>query len=130
MKDKNNLEPSDYKTGINNTLNEPNNFLPLFETKMTKQELSPLERAKFEHSQLANGFPNIEYLRELDEIEKKLKVLEIIKEKKVDVVMLKTISDFATYNEHRIPNKVKDYVCVSDYMLTQEEFDLLKEVLK
>lgn len=53
-------------------------------------------------------------------IEKKLKALEIIKEKGVDVWWLQTINNFQSYNE-RFDEK--------DVQLTEEEYELLKEIL-
>lgn len=64
--------------------------------------------------QIKDMFP-----KEFEIIEKKLKVLEMIKEKKVNVKCIMsgwTLNKYNSYNSH-MP-------------LTQEEFDLLKEVLK
>ena len=60
---------------------------------------------------------------ELKENEKKVKALEIIKEKKVDIgaLMSSTLVDF--YNDYYI-------VQLTGTELTQEEFDLLKEELE
>lgn len=50
-------------------------------------------------------------------IEKELKVLEIIKEKSVDIFELRCCSSAKEYNERMVANFLK---------LTQEEFNLLK----
>lgn len=117
------------------------------------KELQALERAKREHSALNCGFPDVEYLTQIDEIEKKLKeleelenrcskagitiddyfkylieetidnykklkALEIIKDKNVDVAWLCGCEKLEDYNKlYQVPN------------LTKEEYDLLKEVL-
>ena len=56
-----------------------------------------------------------------DNIEKSLKAFEIIKEKKVNVHYLVYSNDLKDYNERTfiLPNEI----------LTQEEYDLLKEAL-
>ena len=54
-----------------------------------------------------------------DTIEKSLKALEIIKEKKVNVFIFLHSGDLETYNDMVEDNR----------KLTQEEYDLLKEVL-
>lgn len=51
-------------------------------------------------------------------IEKELKALKIIKEKEVDIKAFNDLQDLQDYN----------YYCSPE--LTQEEYDLLKEVLK
>lgn len=55
-------------------------------------------------------------------IEKSLKSLEIMKEKRCDIYLLMECERLEHYNEN-------DYLS-SDQVLTQEEFDLLKEVLQ
>ena len=60
--------------------------------------------------------------KDFDIIEKELKALEIIKEKKVNCYLLINSENLKDYNE-----------CVDDTTekrLTQEEYDLLKEELK
>ena len=59
---------------------------------------------------------------ELEIIEKSLKALEIIKEKRCDIYLLMECERLEHYNEN-------DYLS-SDQVLTPEEFDLLKEVLQ
>ena len=54
-------------------------------------------------------------------IEKSLKALEIIKEKEVNMQVFNQCEDVETYN--------KVYIKQKDRQLTQEEFNLLKEVL-
>ena len=55
-------------------------------------------------------------------IEKSLKSLEIMKEKRCDIYLLMECERLEHYNEN-------DYLS-SDQVLTPEEFDLLKEVLQ
>ena len=52
-------------------------------------------------------------------IEKAIKALEIIKEKEVNIHIFRHCSDLATYNDMTEENQ----------KLTQQEYDLLKEVL-
>lgn len=71
--------------------------------------------------------------KDFETIKKELKALEIIKEKKVDVGELLESDTLADYNETvfvTYPNKrvEKEYNPYS-YLLAQEEYDLLKEVL-
>ncbi len=56
---------------------------------------------------------------DLDIIEKELKAFEIIKEKKVNVIILMGCDSVEEYNKHPLSWK----------KLTQEEYDLLKKVL-
>ena len=56
------------------------------------------------------------------ELANKLKVLEIVKEKKVNVAMLYQVKNCEEYNAI-IPHQ-------PERKLTQEEYDLLKEILK
>ena len=124
-----------------------------------------IERAKREHCALNQGFPDSEYIKELNNIEtelkesekaltfykycvknkidltkldqisndyvampievweeklKKLAVLEIIVNKKVNVGLLSRCATVERYNKG---------VCYEPRQLTQEEYDLLKEVL-
>ena len=59
------------------------------------------------------------YEEDLDIVEKELKALEIIKNKKVNVIILMGCDTIEEYNKHPLTwNK-----------LTQEEYELLKEVL-
>ena len=90
------------------------------------KELTPIEHLQFirnyeideDHRTL-----NMFYVTRtsFDIIETALKVLEIIKEKKIDLDLLKISDDLDDYN----------FMCDMYYknILTQEEFDLLKEVL-
>ena len=58
-------------------------------------------------------------------VEKSLKALEIIKEKEVDVALLKLSDNIERYNE-----LIKhSHLTILYYELTQEEYDLLEEVL-
>ena len=63
---------------------------------------------------------------------KKLKALEIIREKRVDVCMFLERSLFIDGLEGYNNGIKSRYSCklhIEDYLLTQEEYDLLKEVL-
>ena len=79
------------------------------------------------------NFQNGYYKDKLDSIEKELKTLEIIKEKKVDVDTLMfymrqqpnnkwALNSYNNWVDHNGINERKR-------LLTQEEYDLLKEVL-
>ena len=61
-------------------------------------------------------------------IETALKVLEIIKKKRVDCLEISLCSKYETYMAFF--NKWNWYGEYDEYVLTQEEFNLLKEVLK
>ena len=73
-------------------------------------------------------------LEQFEIIEKELKALEIIKNKKVDVCSFinyfvesnKPYETYVLYFENPIEI---DYVVISEELLAEEEFDLLKEVL-
>ena len=66
------------------------------------------------------------YYKDLDIIEQELKALEIIKEKRVDFGILPYCLDLETYNNAIVVNGNE----WTDYKpLTQEEYELLKEVL-
>ena len=62
-----------------------------------------------------------QYVDELKLVENKLKALEIIKEKNVDVHWIKIINELEAYNEDKNSWEKE---------LTEEEFSLLKEVLE
>ncbi len=65
-------------------------------------------------------------LQTLESIGKSLKALEIIKEKDVDIVSLKNALSSEQYNSF-----ISFRINYMDYMkLTEEEFNLLKEVLE
>jgi hypothetical protein len=61
----------------------------------------------------------------VDIIEKALKALEIIKKKKVDTYLLALTKNVNQYNR-----LFEEHLISLCRLLTQEEFDLLKEVLK
>lgn len=67
------------------------------------------------------------YPEHYETIEKSLKALEIIKEKRIDIESFYTsfIEGEYDYNFYE-----KRYGTYGKYCLTEEEFDLLKEVLK
>ena len=89
--------------------------------------LEVLEKAK-----KRNGLPlNQEFApiteKEIEIIEKELKALEIIKEKKVNVSLLFNTGNHWDYNDHVIRSQI--YLNSNSKCLTQEEYNLLKEVL-
>ena len=65
-------------------------------------------------------------------IEKRLRAFEIIKNKNVNVFMVKETEDYDKYLKSRPPLNVVDYdgVYHRDQVLTKEEFDFIKEELK
>ena len=65
---------------------------------------------------------------DLDTIEKSLKALEIIKEKKVDIKLLKASSTVEQYNNELI--RVLGRWFAEREFLTIEEFELLRSVLE
>ena len=71
-------------------------------------------------------------LEDFRNIEKELKALEIIKEKNVDIWCLKTTKNYDDYLHSPAPTNIVDEngVYHEEQLLTQEEYDLLKEVLK
>jgi len=99
-----------------NELNGYKNELDIIETALKRNVELELANIELEHHlKLAE--------KELNENERKLKALEIIKEKRVDVCLLiSCIYDFDLdyYNS---------CMCNKERCLTQEEYDLLKEVL-
>ena len=61
--------------------------------------------------------------------EKKLKALEIIKEKRVDVCYFMNCRTLEEYNDDVLGSYAYEKDDAEQRMLTQEEYDLLKEVL-
>ena len=95
---------------------------------MNGKEMSKgLDLIQRQQIEIIDGFPtgNI-YIgvtkEELTELEKELKALEIIKNKHVDIKELEGADKLVDYNVWYLRYNY-------DYYLTQEEFDLLKEVL-
>ena len=70
------------------------------------------------------------YLDCLQAIEKSLKALEIIKEKRVacDLLTNPDVMDYKKYNARMLD--LNPTITTSIYFLTEEEFNLLKEVLE
>lgn len=98
----------------------------VFENGNDSKELTPLEALKNIEKEIEDfeGFDENTYYQmdrtRFQIIENKLKALEIIKEKNVNVPKLRNSSNLEEYNR-----------CFVDaYILTQEEYDLLKEILK
>ena len=91
-----------------------------------------LEALKSPYEITTQSYPTLNcYLQsQVDIIEKELKTLEIIKRKRVDVIIFLTILEFhddktaLTLYNREILKKYCDL-----YVLTQEEYDLLKEEL-
>ena len=82
-------------------------------------KLQALERAKTEHSIIKQGFSEQEYIKTLDEIEKSLEALEILRNKKVNLEYLKCCD---TYEQYKT-------ICSYWNEIIKQEFDLLKEIL-
>ena len=75
---------------------------------------------------LASAYAGDKYAETLtEEIEKELKALEIIKNKKVNIYHIWVFDNYTQYKEHY---KFSEYHAIED-MLTFEEFDLLKKQL-
>ena len=70
--------------------------------------------------------PDIETEKAIDTIEYELNALEIIKNKKVNLFHIWVFDDYEQYKEHY---PFSEYHAEED-MLTNKEFDLLKEVLE
>ena len=75
----------------------------------------------FENELIQNG--NYDF-KDIDTIEKELKALEIIKEKRIDVNYLIYLL------EENLEENYKKELILNDFDLTQEEYNLLKEVLE
>lgn len=91
------------------------------------QELKALEDIKTWFS-----CHDYDQLNELETIEKALKALEIIKKKRVDVrALIEILEDEWTWEQYMDEEDDRNTGGhqFSNYRLTQEEYDLLKEVL-
>ena len=85
--------------------------------------------ATLEMSAMADDKMTVEKAEELREtIEKELKAFYLIKEKRVDVSLITDTKSLQEYNE-KVPQYVISEENGVDRLLTQEEYDLLKEVL-
>lgn len=78
--------------------------------------LESLERIENEYSIDEAVF----YKKDFKQVRKELKALEIIKEKKVNILLLELAENVDEYNERIVPNG----------QLTEEEFNILKEGLE
>lgn len=88
--------------------------------------LKALDSLRFEVSISKDiNYIEIEINNKCDIIEKELKTLEIIKNKKVNIYHIWVFDDYQQYKEHY---PFSEYHAEED-MLTIEEFELLKEVL-
>ena len=66
-------------------------------------------------------------IEDVKTIEKELKALEIIISKNVQIILLKNTKDFETYN--KMLGAAFNKKDIKKMSLTQEEYDLFKEVL-
>ena len=89
--------------------------------------MNGLEALKRVENFLGYNYCSVDLPDELATIEKSLKALEIIKEKKVDMWHLTDLLE-QRYEMYLAFCKSEKYE--EDYILTEEEFNLLKEVLK
>ena len=83
---------------------------------------------KIDNEVLYGVYAQEHYSNELATIRKSLKALEIIKEKKVNIELLNASSSVEDYNNEVIRNY--GYAFSTNRILTQEEFNLLKEMLE
>lgn len=90
----------------------------LIQAQKDKKELQDLKSAINKGSMIAQWSHDYQH-------EKELKALEIIKEKKVFPSIILETKNLEEYNIN-----FKDIECLHYRLLTQEEFDLLKEVFK
>ena len=152
MKDKNNLEPSDYKTWVSDTCNSPLNaalnnlyarasvHCPIDEISIILDELHLIENALKEYETrktfietIDSGEMVFEPRNVWEEKQKKLKAFEIIKKKRVNIGSFIKCCANINYEEYKKQwgNWHKDILYnLSQEALTREEYDLLKEVLK
>ena len=70
-----------------------------------------------------------EYSNEINSVEKELKALKIIKEKQVNIAELMICSSFEDYNEYIYNEYYHFPPAIEEMSLSEEEFDLLMEVL-
>ena len=75
------------------------------------------------------GCGSFVYAREYNIIEKELKALEIIKNKEIDTKYLIRLWKTSEKSDKDILWKFNWYIRLEENKLTQEEYDLLKEVL-
>lgn len=68
--------------------------------------------------------------KEVTDAEKNKKALEIIKEKRVDVCYFMNCRTLEEYNDDVLASYAYDQVDAEQRMLTQEEYNLLKEILE
>ena len=71
---------------------------------------------------------DFDFIEKCDIIEKELKALEIIKEKKVNVSLLFNTKNHWDYNDYICRAQI--YLQSNSKCITQEEYNLLKEVLE
>ena len=157
MKDKNNLEPSDYLSSVSNTCNQTeigqksalealkmvdfadvhiggNATMPFYKTKqyrIIEETLNDYNRILKDYITLKTIFDLIEEYNclnySIEEVMKRGKALEIIKAKNVDLCSVKECVNVHAYNDYKFFTESK---LVKRENLTKAEFDLLKEVSK
>lgn len=86
---------------------------------LLSNEINIIETALKDHEKITGGDFHIEPINVHIENQKKIKALEIIKEKEVDVFIFLHSGDLETYND----------IVEDNRKLTQEEYYLLKEIL-
>lgn len=97
------------------------------------QALDRLELFEKENQELKNKNAALKIKVRAWEIQGKKykKVIDILKDKKVDLVILLSSNDFREYNANiTIRINSVTYLKGNNYILTQQEYDLLKEFLK
>ena len=109
------------KVDVNIKYDNGNETQHRFETikDMFPKQFAIIETALKDHEKITGGDFHIEPINVHIENQKKIKALEIIKEKEVDVFIFLHSGDLETYND----------IVEDNRKLTQEEYDLLKEVL-
>ena len=82
---------------------------------------------------LERSFNTWDYLKDYETIEKELKALEIIKNKEVNMSLVHHTTNAQHYNEivakHELYLQAGEFDKLRFRLLTQEEYDLLKEVM-
>lgn len=112
-----NAETKDTSYGTEIKTNLPNEYC-IIETALKRLE-------NYEQNEdFSKDALNYAFLNEQDKI-KKFKAFEIIKNKKVNVYWIWLSADVEKYND--VMNKI--FIDTQNYILTKEEYELLKEIL-
>lgn len=107
-------------------------ILPV-EFHIVKEALERLEQLEKENQDLKDNETIVSNyaFNLIQENEKLKKAINILKDKKVDLVILLSSNDFREYNANiTIRINGVTYLKGNNYTLTQQEYDLLKEFLK